>query len=732
MRNLLSEGALEDANWIITKVNDGSNDKILTHPNIQMEPIRFQRINRLWIGYTPLHVTNLEPINTLTTIGASNSDLDIDSSVHCIFPTAEDLHANTLNTEEYQDSTYGFSLAAYMHNNSSSKNDTTCDASTWINFSPAVTAFLMVHLLLSHMSYRVLYDALKRGTLLGFPHSLSEIHLTDLPACEIDRLTKSHVKPRSGLTRWRPNTPGAMWHSDLKGPFKVKSIRGFYYWMTFIDDFSGYCYLYFLKIKSDALIFGLKRFVAEVLHPFGITNCVLIHDPGGEYSSHEFQKYCYDNGIQPNPIPAKNPHYNGIAENKNKILAAGLRSSRLYAKLPAYLWCCITETVNDMLNITPRASAKYATAYYNWHGVHPSISNLHVIGAECYLHDPNYSSSSQSNPSEIVRFLGYVHHSKSTHRLWRQATGKLLESNHVTFITTPLKLVSPYDVKYIGTDDTISDDSIEFATVYDKNEFESRLKNAHENESRSILSDVQSSTYDMRRRSALQAEMASHRSTDHIDKRTRRELGDARGQPPSLSTHGSGSASKAALAPEKLTVEQFAALPLAIRRERRVINRPARLLLNMLAFCYAVYEPSVMRFTPDHLPEELDNVDICYALFDEPTSFAEAQRSPDYAQWKEAMDEELSTLTANGTWQIVDVPPGTNLLRTKWVFKKKLDKDRGISRYRARLVCKGYTQTHGVDYNAIFSPVVRHSTLRIVLAIAAHYAMFTRHLFSER
>ena len=46
MRNLFSEEALEDANWIITKVNDGSNDKILTNPNIQMEPIRFQRIYR--------------------------------------------------------------------------------------------------------------------------------------------------------------------------------------------------------------------------------------------------------------------------------------------------------------------------------------------------------------------------------------------------------------------------------------------------------------------------------------------------------------------------------------------------------------------------------------------------------------------------------------------------------------------------------------------------------------
>ena len=90
------------------------------------------------------------------------------------------------------------------------------------------------------------------------------------------------------------------------------------------------------------------------------------------------------------------------------------------------------------------------------------------------------------------------------------------------------------------------------------------------------------------------------------------------------------------------------------------------------------------------------------------------------------MIEELMTLTSNGTWQVVVTPPNANLLRKKWVYKKKLDKNGGIS-YRARLVCKGCTQTHGAAYDAIFSPGV-HSPLRTVLALAANYGMNTRHL----
>ncbi len=60
-------------------------------------------------------------------------------------------------------------------------------------------------------------------------------------------------------------------------------------------------------------------------------------------------------------------------------------------------------------------------------------------------------------------------------------------------------------------------------------------------------------------------------------------------------------------------------------------------------------------------------------------------------------------------------------VRCKWGFKRKLHADGTLARYKARLCAKGFTQQHGIDYNATFSPTVSFTTIRTLFCLAAHY-----------
>ena len=74
---------------------------------------------------------------------------------------------------------------------------------------------------------------------------------------------------------------------------------------------------------------------------------------------------------------------------------------------------------------------------------------------------------------------------------------------------------------------------------------------------------------------------------------------------------------------------------------------------------------------------------------------------------------------ANGTWEVVDLPPGFQAMGCRWVFTTKYNSDGSLDKYKARLVAKGFTQRPGYDYVETFAPTVSMATLRTVLAIAA-------------
>ena len=87
-------------------------------------------------------------------------------------------------------------------------------------------------------------------------------------------------------------------------------------------------------------------------------------------------------------------------------------------------------------------------------------------------------------------------------------------------------------------------------------------------------------------------------------------------------------------------------------------------------------------------------------------------------KWEQAMEDEMDSLESNRTWELVTLPKGKKALHNKWVYRLKEEHD-GSKWYKVILVVKGFQQKAGIDFTEIFSPVVKMSTICMVLSIVA-------------
>ena len=106
---------------------------------------------------------------------------------------------------------------------------------------------------------------------------------------------------------------------------------------------------------------------------------------------------------------------------------------------------------------------------------------------------------------------------------------------------------------------------------------------------------------------------------------------------------------------------------------------------------------------------------ISSSVLPEPINFLSAVKQP---EWAAAMKDEFQALMHNNTWKLVPRPHKRHVIRCKWIYKTKPSADGTPPKYKARLVAKGFLQEGGIDYHETFSPVIKVTTIRLLLSFA--------------
>ncbi|XP_019082609.1 PREDICTED: uncharacterized protein LOC109125440 [Camelina sativa] len=87
-------------------------------------------------------------------------------------------------------------------------------------------------------------------------------------------------------------------------------------------------------------------------------------------------------------------------------------------------------------------------------------------------------------------------------------------------------------------------------------------------------------------------------------------------------------------------------------------------------------------------------------------------------KWRGSMSTEYDAFIRNHTFDLVDRALATNIVGNKWVYRIKRKPDGSVENYKSRLVANGFQKRHGLDFQEMFSPVIKHATIRLVLGTA--------------
>ena len=253
-----------------------------------------------------------------------------------------------------------------------------------------------------------------------------------LSFCENCVETKTTRKPFKPVGEIKSSRKLQLVHSDVCGPMETQSIGGHRYFVTFIDDYSRYSAVYFIKRKSEVFD-KFKEFEAVISNESGEHIGTLRTDNGGEYLSTEFENYLTSKGIRHELTVPYSPQQNGVAERLNRTLIESAKAMLNRANLPKSYWAEAIATASYVKNRVPNSAiSNEETPFQRWYGTKPDLSGIKVFGCTAYALLPESKRQKLDRKTLKLRFVGYSLNRKG-YRLYDENSGKIVISRDVVF-----------------------------------------------------------------------------------------------------------------------------------------------------------------------------------------------------------------------------------------------------------------------------------------------------------
>lgn len=229
-------------------------------------------------------------------------------------------------------------------------------------------------------------------------------------------------------------------HTDICGPIKQKTPRGNRYFLTIIDDFSRYCYLYLLKSKSEAEL-KIKQFIEFTISSYNKKPKIIRSDRGREYVNNNLELYLKNQGIRVQYTAPYTPEQNGVAERKNRSLVEMTGCMIIDAGMDKIYWGEAILTANWLQNRLPTRIID-TTPFEKWHKKKPDLNGLQIFGSIAYVHIPKEKRLKLDDKAEKLIFVGYSEESKA-YRLLDTKTSRIRISRDVKFESIERKVFHP-------------------------------------------------------------------------------------------------------------------------------------------------------------------------------------------------------------------------------------------------------------------------------------------------